>query len=51
MKRTFAAVQIDLVQDARERNLRRALCFAAEAAERGADFICLPETITCDYSP
>jgi len=51
MKRKFAAVQIDLVQDARERNLRRALRAAAEAAERGADFICLPEAVTCDYSP
>lgn len=52
MKRMrFAAAQVELVQDDREGNLRRALTLAEEAVQRGAEFVCFPECMTSDYTP
>ncbi len=51
MTRRFAAAQLELVQNDREGNLRRALALAEQAVEQRCEFVCFPECMTSDYTP
>ncbi len=49
-KARIGLVQMGMVQD-RETNLSRALSMVREAADRGADMVCLPELFNLPYFP